>query len=93
MWSERLVRVDRGRLLMSQCGQLDFPWFRERDVLEQAARGLHAKEIAVALGISPRTVEIHKTHIMEKLGVRNVAELFASPWPRRQGMTTPVEPV
>jgi DNA-binding CsgD family transcriptional regulator len=44
-------------------------------VLEQAAQGLHAKEIAAVLGISPRTVEVHKTRIMEKLGVRNVAEL------------------
>lgn len=48
---------------------------REREVLEHAARGLHAKEIAAALDISPRTVEVHKTRIMEKLGVRNVAEL------------------
>jgi len=48
---------------------------REREVLDQAARGLHAKEIASALDISPRTVEVHKTRIMEKLGVRNVAEL------------------
>ena len=48
---------------------------REREVLEQAAKGLHAKEIAVALGISPRTVEVHKPRIMEKLGARNVAEL------------------
>jgi RNA polymerase sigma factor (sigma-70 family) len=48
---------------------------REREVLEHAAKGLHAKEIAAALGISPRTVEVHKTRIMEKLGVRNIAEL------------------
>jgi FixJ family two-component response regulator len=48
---------------------------REREVLEQAALGLHAKEIAAALGISRRTVEMHKSRIMEKLGVRNVAEL------------------
>jgi RNA polymerase sigma factor (sigma-70 family) len=48
---------------------------REREVLEQAAQGLHAKEIAAALGISARTVEVHKTRIMDKLGVRNVAEL------------------
>ncbi len=48
---------------------------REREVLAHAARGLHAKEIAAALGISPRTVEVHKTRIMAKLGVRNVAEL------------------
>ena len=48
---------------------------RERDVLEHAARGLHAKEIARELGISARTVEVHKTRLMAKLGVRNVAEL------------------
>jgi FixJ family two-component response regulator len=48
---------------------------REREVLEQAALGKHAKEIAAVLKISPRTVEVHKTRIMEKLGVRNVAEL------------------
>jgi RNA polymerase sigma factor (sigma-70 family) len=48
---------------------------REREVLEQAVRGLHAKEIAAVLGISPRTVEVHKTRIMEKLEVRNIAEL------------------
>jgi FixJ family two-component response regulator len=48
---------------------------REREVLDHAARGLHAKEIGRALGISPRTVEVHKSRIMSKLGVRNVAEL------------------
>lgn len=48
---------------------------REREVLELAAKGLHAKEIGTALGISPRTVEVHKTRIMEKLGARNLAEL------------------
>ena len=48
---------------------------REREVLDLAATGLHAKQVAAALGISARTVEIHKQHIMEKLGLRNVAEL------------------
>jgi FixJ family two-component response regulator len=48
---------------------------REREVLEQAVKGLHAKEIARVLGISARTVEVHKTRLMSKLGVRNVAEL------------------
>ena len=48
---------------------------REREVLDHAVRGLHAKEIAAALGISTRTVEVHKTRIMEKLEVRNIAEL------------------
>jgi FixJ family two-component response regulator len=48
---------------------------REREILEHAARGLHAKEIAAALAISPRTVEVHKARLMAKLGVRNIAEL------------------
>lgn len=48
---------------------------REREVLAHAAKGLHAKEIAAALDISVRTVEVHKTRIMEKLGVRNIGEL------------------
>ena len=48
---------------------------REREVLDQAAKGLHAKEIGKALGISARTVEVHKTRIMEKLRVRNIGEL------------------
>lgn len=48
---------------------------RERQVLEEAAKGLHAKEIAAVLGISARTVEVHKTRIMDKLGVRNIGEL------------------
>jgi RNA polymerase sigma factor (sigma-70 family) len=60
---------------------------REREVLEHAARGLHAKEIAAALGISVRTVEVHKTRIMDKLEVRNIAELvrFALAADRRDG--------
>jgi FixJ family two-component response regulator len=48
---------------------------RERQVLDLAATGMHAKQIGAALEISPRTVEIHKQRVMEKLGVRNVAEL------------------
>jgi FixJ family two-component response regulator len=48
---------------------------REREVLAKAAQGLHAKEIGAALGISSRTVEVHKMRIMEKLEVRNIGEL------------------
>jgi len=70
---ERRLQTDDSRRRDS--AKLERLTAREREVLEQAARGLHAKEIAAALGISPRTVEVHKTRIMEKLGVRNVAEL------------------
>jgi RNA polymerase sigma factor (sigma-70 family) len=70
---ERRIRKDYGRRRDSE--KLARLTARERQVLEHAAQGLHAKEIAAALGISPRTVEVHKTRIMEKLEVRNVAEL------------------
>jgi len=70
--SRRLARERERAADAERLAQLTL---REREVLEHAARGLHAKEIAAALGISPRTVEVHKTHIMAKLGVRNVAEL------------------
>jgi len=48
---------------------------REREVLQLVGKGLHAKEIAASLDISARTVEVHKAHLMGKLGARNVAEL------------------
>lgn len=49
---------------------------RERDVLEQVAKGLSSKAIARVLDISYRTVELHRCHIMEKLQVRSTAELI-----------------
>jgi RNA polymerase sigma factor (sigma-70 family) len=48
---------------------------REREVLALVGQGLHAKEIAASLEISPRTVEVHKSRLMAKLDARNVAEL------------------
>ena len=49
---------------------------RERDVLVQVITGIHNKEVARRLAISPRTVEIHKGRIMAKLGARNLADLI-----------------
>jgi len=65
----------RRRLRHADAQKLSRLTAREREVLEQAAKGLHTKEIASVLGISPRTVEVHRTRIMEKLGVRNIAAL------------------
>ena len=47
---------------------------RESDVLEGLAKGLPNKTIAYDLGISPRTVEIHRANLMTKLGVRSLSE-------------------
>jgi two-component system response regulator FixJ len=49
---------------------------RERDVLDHLVLGNPHKVIAHELGISPRTVEVHRAHIMQKLEARNHAHLI-----------------
>lgn len=49
---------------------------REQEVLEIVVRGLNQREAGELLGISPRTVEVHKRRIMAKLHVSSVAELI-----------------
>ena len=48
---------------------------REQDVFELVAAGKPNKVIAFDLGISQRTVEIHRAHVMDKLETRSLAEL------------------
>lgn len=50
---------------------------RELQVLEQLSQGKSTKEIAAALGLSVRTVDLHRSHIKKKLGLRTGAELIA----------------
>jgi RNA polymerase sigma factor (sigma-70 family) len=47
---------------------------RERQVMDLMVKGLHNRHIAEELGISPRTVEVHKARVMEKLGVKNLVD-------------------
>jgi RNA polymerase sigma factor (sigma-70 family) len=49
---------------------------REKEVFGVISRGLTHREIGDMLGISPRTVEVHKGRIMEKLGVKTMADLI-----------------
>ena len=48
---------------------------REREVLGKIAEGASNKEAGRLLGISPRTIEVHRARIMEKLGAKNAADL------------------
>ena len=57
--------VDRLRILSG----------REREIMFMVSSGLTNKEIAFRLGISFRTVEIHRARMMSKMGFRSVAEL------------------
>jgi DNA-binding NarL/FixJ family response regulator len=55
---------------------------REREVLELLGQGLCTREIAKQLNMSPKTVETHRGHMKEKLGVQTTGELvrFALDW-------------
>ena len=75
--------VARGRLEQASAGatraeeaghRLNVLTPRERDVLIGLVNGLPNKTIAYDLGISPRTVEIHRANLMEKLEVRSLSE-------------------
>jgi FixJ family two-component response regulator len=48
---------------------------REREVFHRVANGDMSKVIAHDLGISVRTVEVHRSQVMKKLGVRTLAQL------------------
>ena len=58
---------------------------RELDVLRGLTQGLPNKTIAYDLGISPRTVEIHRANLMEKLGARSLSEVLRLAFAARLG--------
>ncbi len=48
---------------------------RQKQVMDLVAQGLSSKQIALQLGISPRTVENYRAWVMERVGAGNIAEL------------------
>ena len=66
---EQLMEIQELRSRADSCTP------RERDVMRLLARGLPNKGIAEALGISPRTVEIHRAHVMEKMAAGSLPAL------------------
>ncbi|WP_404714332.1 response regulator transcription factor [Sphingomonas sp. MMS24-J13] len=65
---ERAAREDEASVIIQALTP------RERDVLEGLAQGLPNKTIAYDLGISARTVEVHRANLMSKLNVRSLSD-------------------
>src|SRR5262245_9880854 len=65
-------RESQRRELMDRLAELS-P--RQTEVMHLVAQGLSNKQIALRLGISPRTVENYRAWVMERMGAANVAEL------------------
>jgi len=61
---------------------------REREVLQLVAEGHTTKEIAKTLKLSVKTVDSHREHIMDKLGIHNIAGL--TKYAVREGLTGPL---
>jgi two-component system response regulator FixJ len=68
-------------------GKLSLLTARERQVLEQLVSGRSNKIIAYELDISPRTVEIHRAHLMEKMEAQSLSDLV------RTALTAGIGPV
>ncbi len=61
---------------------------RELELFQLTGQGKEISEIAEIMGISPRTVEVHRSHIKKKLGLRTSTDIFqmAYEWLRASGM-------
>jgi two-component system response regulator FixJ len=74
-WSRRAGQINGAETLPKTFQGYDLLTSRERDVLGQIAAGSSNKQAGRELGISPRTIEVHRARIMEKLGAKNAADL------------------
>lgn len=74
--SDRAIEAYLVRSEESKLDPYDMLSTREREVLHLAAQGLTSVESANKLCISPRTVEVHRARVMQKLGLHNRTELI-----------------
>ncbi|HPF23180.1 MAG TPA: response regulator [Hyphomonas sp.] len=71
---QRLEERNQRDLLIDEArSKIEYLTPREREVLEGLVEGLTNKSIADSLDISPRTVEIHRANLMEKLGATSLS--------------------
>jgi FixJ family two-component response regulator len=73
-WARRR-QASGSEILAAQFPSSDVLTVREREVLSSIVAGASNKEVAQHLGISPRTIEVHRARIMDKLGAKNAADL------------------
>jgi two-component system response regulator FixJ len=73
------------RMAAAAQAQLNALTPRERDVLDGLVDGHSNKVVAYDLGISPRTVEIHRANLMSKLGVASLSEALRIAFAARMG--------
>lgn len=74
-WRSELDRADRDRQISLWRDRFACLSPREHEVLRCIIRGLISKEIGFELGISPRTVDAHRSAILRKLGGARISEL------------------
>ncbi|MBI4311319.1 MAG: response regulator transcription factor [Chloroflexi bacterium] len=74
--SERAIEAYAQRLNPQEVDSFDTLTSREREILKMTVEGFKTQEIAVKLAISPRTVETHRTNLMNKLDIHSQLELL-----------------
>ena len=90
---ERLQGADRVALSATEAAvQLASLTGRERDVVEGLIEGHPNKVIAFNLGISPRTVEIHRANLLRKLGATSLSQVVQIGFAAGRGVTEHQDP-
>lgn len=90
---ERLQGADRVALTATEAAvQLASLTSRERDVVEGLIEGHPNKVIAFNLGISPRTVEIHRANLMRKLGATSLSQVLQIGFAAERGVAEDQDP-
>jgi two-component system response regulator NreC len=73
--SDRLINELTGLAVSDIQDPYDTLTEREREIFQMAAEGKTAAEIAMIISISPRTAELHRSRMMDKLGLRSQTDL------------------
>jgi DNA-binding NarL/FixJ family response regulator len=74
--SERLSHTQKKKVNKIPIDPYESLTDREREILQMAAEGRTSTQIAQKLSISPRTAELHRSHMMKKLGLHNQMDVL-----------------